>query len=73
MPCSPQVLLRWLGSLVRVATTITQLAGDPVVLANHVLDRVKCQPLSPCKVGALEPFRLLLACLRLPSLVYRVA
>ena len=36
------MLLRWLGSGIRVATTRAQLGGDPVVLINHALGVVGC-------------------------------
>lgn len=39
------VFLRWAGSLVRVLTTIAQLNGDIVVLANHVLGVFGCSVL----------------------------
>ena len=31
------VLLRWLGAVVRVGTTLWQLKGDRAVLLNHTL------------------------------------
>jgi hypothetical protein len=36
------VLMRWVFSLVRVCTTITQLGGDLIVLANHALGALGC-------------------------------
>lgn len=39
------VFLRWAGSLVRVVTTIAQLNGDIVVLANHLLGVLGCSVL----------------------------
>lgn len=42
---APAVLLRWLGSLVRVWTTFTLLGGDRYVLANHAITCTGCSAL----------------------------